>query len=128
MSGLSKQQKFPSRCRLHKPAEFRAVFNSPQKVTDSPIAIYWRKNQMMYPRLGLVVAKKNIRSAVNRNRIKRVFRECFRQQSHVLNGHDIIMVAYKGTEAIDDRRELHVLVKKLWEKFQRQCAKSAFNS
>lgn len=82
---------------------------------------------MMYPRLGLVVAKKNIRSAVTRNRVKRVFRECFRQQSHFLNGHDVIMVAYKGTDAID-RKELHVIVKKLWEKLQRQYAKSGFNS
>lgn len=39
-----------------------------------------------------MVAKRNIRLAVNRNRIKRLIRETFRQQQRKLGGLDFVVV------------------------------------
>ena len=123
---MVKRQQFPHLYRLKKPAEFRAVFNIPKKITEPPIAVFWQKNLMAHPRLGLAIAKKNIRHAVMRNRIKRVLREYFRQHRLSLGGFDIIIVAYKGAEALN-RTELRHIVQKLWKKLQVQCANSASN-
>lgn len=43
-------------------------------------------------RLGLIVAKKKIRKAHQRNYIKRVQRECFRTTQQMLSGYDIVFV------------------------------------
>ncbi len=42
------------------------------------IQMYVKPNNLAYPRLGLIVAKKVERRAVRRNRAKRIFREMFR--------------------------------------------------
>ena len=47
-------------------------------------------------RLGIVVAKRNVRLAVARNRIKRLVRETFRHQQQRLNGLDIVVVVKKN--------------------------------
>jgi ribonuclease P protein component len=46
-----------------------------------------------HPRLGLAIAKKNIRKAVTRNLIKRAIRENFRLQQHQLPCIDIVVLA-----------------------------------
>ncbi len=43
------------------------------------------------PRLGLVIAKKRARRAVDRNLVKRLCRECFRQHRGHLDSMDIII-------------------------------------
>lgn len=57
------------------------------------------KNDFGHPRLGLVVAKKHIRKAVQRNRIKRVIRDNFRRHRHSIMNIDIVVLARK--EALD---------------------------
>ena len=52
------------------------------------------------PRLGLVVSRK-IGSAVHRNRVKRLCRECFRQWPSLLpNGVDLIVIAREGAHEL----------------------------
>lgn len=43
-------------------------------------------------RLGMVVAKRHVKAAVARNRIKRFIREAFRLQQRRLAGLDIVVV------------------------------------
>lgn len=46
------------------------------------------------PRLGLAVTKKLFPRAVDRNRVKRVVREVFRENSQLIpNGYDVVVVA-----------------------------------
>ncbi len=47
-------------------------------------------NGLGYGRLGMIVPKRLVVSAVKRNRIKRLIRECFRQRQSELAGLDII--------------------------------------
>jgi ribonuclease P protein component len=46
--------------------------------------------------LGLAIAKKSLRLAVERNRVKRIVRESFRLNQHGLTGVDIVVLSRKG--------------------------------
>lgn len=51
--------------------------------------------------MGLVVAKKAVPGAVERNRIKRVLREVFRLNKSLFGSMDVVFVAKKGSERLD---------------------------
>ena len=50
-----------------------------------------RSNSAANARIGLVIGKKLIKSAVRRNLVKRLARERFRQQHAGLNGYDLVL-------------------------------------
>ena len=52
------------------------------------------------PRLGLAIAKRQLKRAVWRNRAKRLIRESFRQAQHGLAGMDIVVQARSGLEQV----------------------------
>jgi len=84
---------FPTRLRLGKPADYKRVFANPVKSTDRFFTLLAIKNDFDHPRLGLAIAKKNIRNAVTRNLIKRAVRENFRLQQHSLVNVDVVVLA-----------------------------------
>ena len=51
------------------------------------------ENRLSYPRLGLAIAKKSIKTAVARNRIKRAARESFRLQRQQIASYDFVVLA-----------------------------------
>ena len=53
-------------------------------------------------RLGIVVAKKNIKLAVDRNRLKRLVRESFRKQQLGLLGLDIVVIIKKDATGLSE--------------------------
>ncbi|MER0169946.1 MAG: ribonuclease P protein component [Nitrosomonas sp.] len=69
----------PKSYRLHKATEFAAVINLRCQTNGNLIQIYMRPNEFEYARLGLIVSKRIERSAVKRNKIKRILRETFRK-------------------------------------------------
>lgn len=69
----------PKSYRLHKATEFAAVINLRCQTNGDLIQIYMKPNEFEYARLGLIVAKRIERSAVKRNKIKRILRETFRK-------------------------------------------------
>jgi len=76
-------------------------------------------NDLDYPRLGLVVARKNVRLAVRRNRIKRVVRETFRQEQPRLGGIDIVFLARKEIDTLSDEA-LYLLLREKWRGVERK--------
>ena len=77
---------------------------------------------MPHCRLGLVIAKKNVRLAVQRNRIKRLLRESFRAH-HGSQGIDIVVLARRGLDNIDNpelRTQFGRLLKELQGKAKRK--------
>lgn len=48
-------------------------------------------NSFGYPRLALVVPKRLVKRAVERNRIRRLGREAFRQRQDQLGGRDFVL-------------------------------------
>ncbi|WP_254556075.1 ribonuclease P protein component, partial [Salmonella enterica] len=69
---------FPSELRMLSPAHFTFVFHQPHRAGTPQITILGRLNSLGHPRIGLTVAKKNVRPAHERNRIKRLTRESLR--------------------------------------------------
>src|SRR5690606_12677704 len=66
-------------------------------------------------RLGLVIAKKNVRRAVDRNKVKRIARESFRHHRAELDNLDIVVLARKGLGELDNAA-LHVLFRDMWRR------------
>ena len=81
-----------------------------------------RKNHHNTARLGLAVAKKQIKLAVARNRFKRLTRESFRQHMELLKDLDIVVVARAGA-ATKTNQELFLLLAKNWRLLQKKCEK-----
>lgn len=103
--------------RLLQSQQFKAVFDSPDhRLSGRCVLLLSRLNQLEHPRLGLVIGKKNVKLAVDRNRIKRQFRESFRQQQAGLPGVDIVLVARRhlGDLSNDElNKVINTLIKRL---------------
>lgn len=74
------------------------------------------------PRLGLVIAKKNVRLAVKRNRLKRLIRESFRHKQHHLPAIDAIVLARRGTENLNNI-EITKILNDLWQRVAKRATK-----
>ena len=84
---------FDRRYRLLNAADFDGVFSQAQRSSDRYFTVLYCRNSLAWPRLGLAIAKKRVRRAVGRNRIKRLVRESFRQTKKQLLGTDIVIMA-----------------------------------
>lgn len=73
-------------------------------------------------RLGLVIAKKHVRFAVQRNRIKRQLRESFRHQQEPLMGLDIVALARAGLGKLDNA-QLRNMLEAQWQRLLKQKRK-----
>jgi ribonuclease P protein component len=113
---------FPRSSRLLNAGDYRTVFNGAQlKVSDRNLLILATPNQLPYPRVGLVIAKKNVRLAVQRNRVKRIIRESFRLQ-YSLPNLDIVVLARKGMGDLDNPA-LRRLIEQSWQRLGKYALK-----
>jgi ribonuclease P protein component len=114
---------FPRTRRLRSAADFQRVFEQPCKSADQYLTVLARTNGRDYPRLGLAIARRQIRNAADRNRIKRIIRESFRLRQPLLGGIDFVVMARSAAIQADHetlRRSLH----KHWENLVRRCKPS----
>ncbi|TNG95808.1 ribonuclease P protein component [Pasteurellaceae bacterium USgator11] len=116
------KHKFPRESRLLAPEQFKFVFQQPVRASRPEITILARANQLDSPRLGLTVAKKYLKRAHERNRIKRLCREYFRLNQHRLPAMDFVIVARKGIGELDNRTLTEIL-DKLWQRHRRLAQK-----
>lgn len=98
---------------------FAFVFQQPQRTSTLHITILGRLNTLGHPRIGLTVAKKHVKQAHERNRIKRLMRESFRLHQHSLPNMDFVVIAKKGVANLDNHALTEVLGK-LWRCHCRQ--------
>lgn len=83
------------------------------------LLILAKDNGLQHARLGLVVAKKNIRTATGRNRAKRHIRETFRLRQDELGSLDIVVLVRRGFGELDDS-ELNRMLAKQWSRLRRR--------
>ncbi|MDG1772108.1 MAG: ribonuclease P protein component [Oceanicoccus sp.] len=115
---------FNKSLRLLDATAYKAVFDDAQlKVSKQQVLYLARKNGTTTPRLGLVIAKKNVRHATERNRIKRILRESFRLQQHQLGGIDTVVLARRGLDQLDNSA-LHRLFNQLWQQLYEKSLKA----
>ncbi|MCB1831489.1 MAG: ribonuclease P protein component [Chromatiaceae bacterium] len=104
---------FPRCCRLLSAASYKRVFKRPNRSADDFFTILWRSNEQELGRLGIAIAKKNIRRAVDRNLVKRVIRESFRHQHNRLKGIDTVVLSRRGVP-LHDKKQLRESLDRLW--------------
>jgi len=115
------QYPYPRELRLLTPEDFQNVFDSPPvKAVSRELTMLAKPNGLDHPRLGVTVSKKRVRTAVARNRLKRIIRETYRLQQHKLSGFDIIVIAKPGVAELDSRK-LRDLLNYLWRKLSKRC-------
>lgn len=77
------------------------VFSKNECFHGKNLFFIYKPNQLGYPRIHAIIAKKKSKSAVQRNLIRRLIKEQFRRQQYDLNSIDIIVLANKRTKFAD---------------------------
>ncbi len=103
--------------RLLAKQDYQTVFNKPEKVSDNCFLILVYQKKQGSPRLGLAIAKKVARLAIQRNSIKRVIRESFRLNKKKLSSFDIV-VMIRSDAVRATHTELYKKLEILWNKLQ----------
>ena len=108
--------------KLKKAKDFSSVFNEASvRQSEDSILLLGKLSDQPRNRLGMVIAKKNSPRAVDRNKIKRVMREVFRNHSSFPTDNclDIVLLV-RGKIPKDDAgslyQKLEIQLKKLLKK------------
>lgn len=102
------------------PKHFTFVFQQTQRAGALHVTILGRLNTRGHPRIGITVAKKHVKWAHERNRIKRLTRESFRLHQHTLPAMDFVVIAKKGVADLNN----HALTEALDKLWHRHCRQS----
>jgi ribonuclease P protein component len=86
---------FKRQNKLNKASDFKRVFSRGKKKFHKGITLIVCPNEDFYARLGFAISKKQIRTAVARNRFKRIAKEEFRSVKDRLEGFDFIVLVNK---------------------------------
>jgi ribonuclease P protein component len=113
---------FPRNQRLVTKAEYKSLFGESLKASQRYLLALYKPNNQVNARLGVIVGKRIAKSAVARNKIKRVIRESFRQSQDSLAGLDIIVIARQQCNSLD-KFQLREGIEKLWQKLITQYQK-----
>lgn len=106
--------RFQSDNRLKRPEEYKQVFSSKRRSSDKSFLFLAKINGFDFARLGLAVPKKYIRSAVERNRLKRIIRESFRLKQDKLKGNDIVVVVRNKMDV--NQKNMQSILAGHWDK------------
>jgi ribonuclease P protein component len=84
--------RFPRAFRIRSKRDFARIYREGRRARGSILLVVGAPNGRSHPRLGLSVGKKIWKSAVKRNRVRRVFREAFRLSARELPPLDLILI------------------------------------
>lgn len=117
---------FPRHRRLLNAGDYRRVFDQAEyKVSDQHLLILARPSLQNQSRLGLVIAKKGIKLAVHRNRVKRIMRDSFRKFCTLTNEFsqplDIVILSRKGLGELNNEA-VHRLMHKQWSRLRKKSS------
>ncbi|AQU84500.1 MULTISPECIES: ribonuclease P protein component [unclassified Halomonas] len=114
-------QGFPRCLRLLNAGDFSHVFEQADlKVHGKGMMALARLSTRGHPRVGLIVSKKNVKRAVDRNRFKRLVRESVRLRQDHLPPVDIVILAKRGVQDIDNET-LYRQLNGMWKRLQRDA-------
>lgn len=113
---MTAAQDFPRRVRMLTGADYQRVFSDAGRQRGRNLTLLYRRSETGEARLGLAIGKRHVKRATDRNRIKRIAREAFRQRRDTLPPVDIIVLARGGAAGCDSRSlraELDTLLDRL---------------
>ncbi|UCG74397.1 MAG: ribonuclease P protein component [Chromatiales bacterium] len=82
--------------------DFQRVFRNGRRSADRCFTVLFCHNKRDHPRLGLAIAKRRVRRATARNRLKRLVRESFRAAAPTLPPVDIVVLAGPAAATADN--------------------------
>lgn len=100
---------FAAHQRLLTGKDFKQVFDHAKRYSSAEWTIYAWRHQTGVAQLGLAIAKKTVRRAHERNRLKRLARETFRLMQTELAGCSYVVMAGRAAEAADNAQLRHQL-------------------
>jgi len=93
MAALTRSQTLPRGRRLQLPGEFSRVRTQGQRLVHGCLIVNWSGTPADKSRLGVVTSRK-IGGAVERNRARRLMRECFRRhQLELVQPVELVLIA-----------------------------------
>jgi ribonuclease P protein component len=109
-------------------ADFSRVFQLGSRARSDLMIVAVRENGLAHSRLGLSVGKRIWKSAVRRNRVRRVFREAFRVAQHELpSGLDIVLIPARPRltpDLAEAREQLILMTIKAHRRFEEKKEKA----
>jgi ribonuclease P protein component len=111
----------PRDLKLLTAENFQNVFSKAERFGNYSFTVLVRSNDLDHPRLGLAISKKCAKRAVDRNRIKRLFRESFRINQHKLPSVDIIAMCKPSAIKLTNH-EMHEQIEKQWHFMRKKFA------
>ncbi|RKZ87291.1 MAG: ribonuclease P protein component [Gammaproteobacteria bacterium] len=98
--------------RMNNPRDFSRVFRQAKRTSGGGLTILTVENSVEHPRLGLAIAKKHLKLASHRNRLKRIIRASFRQHQSAFANIDIVVLSRLD---VNKRNSTQI-----WEALERQ--------
>ncbi|MEC8513472.1 MAG: ribonuclease P protein component [Planctomycetota bacterium] len=86
------RRRFPRLLRIRSGSSFARIYRDGMRARGEAMIVVGAPNGLGHPRLGLSVGKRIWKSAVKRNRVRRVFREAFRLSAAELPHLDLVMI------------------------------------
>jgi ribonuclease P protein component len=112
---------FSRQARLLHSREFQRVFNNTEcKSVDGLLTVLAVRNNCGHPRLGLAISKKKIKTAVARNRLKRLVRESFRQHKNELANVDVVVMGQNRAANVSNKQAFDSL-NTHWKNITKRC-------
>lgn len=102
---------FQRELRLVSPDQFDYVFKDPIKASSPNLTILARANSIDHARIGIIVSKKTMKLAVDRNRFKRLTRNHFRLNNSIFPNIDMIVLAKGKIGEFKNEEVIHLLDK-----------------
>ncbi|MEE9309978.1 MAG: ribonuclease P protein component [Cocleimonas sp.] len=103
---------------------YQNVFAKAERFGNCSFTVLARENGLDHARLGLAISKKCAKRAVDRNLIKRQFRESFRLNQHKLPCVDIIAMCKPSVLSLD-KAEMRTQIDSQWRFMRKKFKASA---
>jgi ribonuclease P protein component len=108
----SRSQRFPRAFRLRQHREFLTVQRKGKRQTTPHFVVITRPKKNLPSRLGITTSRK-VGIAPDRNRIRRLVRECFRRRGQVGPPSDVVVIALPGAAGLTYREVADEIVRAL---------------